>query len=133
MLKQATTRPQRVFNQFHAARKPANLRECASLVVDGLGNIRGCGTAAEDIFGANQSRLIGQRISRFIGALFREECSPSYNARYLAHLGADTTWREFQATDARGRMFGVEIIVSPVVADGRDVFVLTLRRPGAAP
>lgn len=119
-------------NPFHAIASQANRRPYATLIVDSLGNICGCGAAVEDILGASRSRLIGKRVSGFIAELFREGSSPSYNARYLAHLGADSEWRKFEAMDARGRGFVVEINVSRRMADGREVFVLDLRRPGNA-
>jgi len=68
----------------------------------------------------------------FIADLFREGSSPSYDARYLAHLCADSEWRQFEAKDVRGSGFAVEINVSRRMADGREVFVLDLRRSGNA-
>jgi len=116
-------------NQFHSAANLANRRECATLIVDRLGNICGCGAAAEDILGASQSRLLGKRISAFVADLFRERSSLGDSARYLDHLCAANDWREFGAIDACGRGFAVEINLSRRMADGREVFVLNLRRP----
>lgn len=104
--------------------------EYAMLMVDGTGRICGCAAGAEDVFGADRSRLLGKRISAFIADLFREASSPSFNARYFAHLGADGAWRRFKATDARGRGFAVELSVSAMVSEGRETFVIALRRPG---
>jgi PAS domain S-box-containing protein len=119
-------------NQFHATASQANRRSHATLIVNGLGSICGCGAAVEDILGASRSRLIGKRVSGFIAGLFREGSSPSYNARYLAHLDTNSEWRQFEATDARGSRFVVEINVLRRMADGGEVFVLDLRRPGNA-
>lgn len=104
--------------------------EYAKLMVDGTGRICDCAAGAEDVFGADRSRLRGQRISAYIAELFREASSPSFNARYLAHLGADGAWRRFKATDARGRDFAVELSVSMTISGGRETFVIALRRPG---
>ena len=118
--------------QFRSAANPVKRREYATLIVDRQGNICGCGTAAEDILGASQSRLLGRRISTLVADLFREGSSPGHSARHLDRLCADNDWRKFEVTDACGRGFAVEINVSRRMADGGEVFVLSLRRPGEA-
>lgn len=133
MIARAATTPQSCHSrpkQFHTIANLANRRECATLIVDDLGIIRGCGAAAEDIFGACQSRLRGRKVSGFVADLAREGSSPGDNARFLAHLSTDSAWRRFEATDAGGRGFAVEINVSRRMADGHELFVLNLRRPG---
>jgi PAS domain-containing protein len=125
-----TQQPRLRLNRATSAGDLINEPEPATLILDGLGNICGCGAAAQDIFGASHSRLIGRRISAYIAGVFREEDSPSRNARFLAHLCADSGWRQFAATDARGRGFTLEISISLRMAGGREVFVIALRRPG---
>ena len=135
MISQAETPPLRPHsrpNPVHAATNLANRRKYATLIVDGFGNICGCGAAVEDILGASRSRLIGKRVSAFIADIFREGSSPKHDARYLAHLCAASQWQQFDATDARGSGFAVEINISRRMVDGREVFVLDLRRPGNA-
>lgn len=100
-----------------------------TLIVDGMGRIRSCCTAVEEIFGASQVRLNGRRVSEFIASLFLGGSSPSYGERYLAYLCADGAWRKFEAIDSDGRAFAVEINLSRTLTDGREVFVLNLRQP----
>ena len=114
---------------IHPAANPGGVREDSTLVVDDQGRIRGCGPAVEDILGASHGRLLGRHVSAFIAGLFREGSSPSYNARYLVHLCASGQWQKFEATDARGRGFAVGIKLLRKLADGKEVFVLDLRRP----
>lgn len=135
MIAQATVAPQQYHSrpdQFHAAANPGGRREHAALIVDGAGNIRGCGAAVEDIFGASRGRLLGKPVSTFIAGLFAQGGAPGHDARYLAHLSADAGWREFEATDARGQGFVVEVDVSRRMAEGEEVFVLNLRQPRRA-
>ena len=104
----------------------------AALVVDDTGRICGCGTAVEDIFGACESRLLGQPVSAFIADFYRKGSSPNCSASYLAHLCVDNDWRQFTATDACGRRFTVEIKCSLIMADDQEVLLLNLRQPRAA-
>ena len=132
MIAQAAVAPQQYHSrpdQFHAVANPGGGREQATLIVDGAGNIRGCGAAVEDIFGASRGRLLGKPVSAFIAGLFGHWGAPGHDARYLVHLSADAGWREFAATDARGRDFVVEVDVSRRMAEDEQVFVLHLRQP----
>jgi PAS domain S-box-containing protein len=114
---------------FHPAATLLNREECGTLVLDGMGRIRSCGAAGERIFGASQVRLIGRRISEFIAGLFLGVSSPSYNARYLVYLCADGEWRKFEAVDAEGHGFAVELNLSRMTTDGQEIFMLNVRRP----
>lgn len=114
---------------FHAAANLDTRGEYGTLVLDGLGRIRSCGEAGERIFGASQVRLVGRRISEFISGLLLGGSSPSYNARYLVYLSADGEWRRYEAKDAEGRAFVVELNLSRMVTDGQEIFLLNLRRP----
>ncbi|MDO8789871.1 MAG: hypothetical protein Q7J42_17485 [Sulfuritalea sp.] len=116
-------------NPVHAAANPASGREHTALIVDGAGMICGCGAAVEDIFGTSRGRLLGKPVSAFIAGLLGHAESPGHDARYLVHLGADAGWRKFEATDARGQGFAVEVSVSRRMADDHEVFVLDLRQP----
>lgn len=116
---------------FQAA---ANLRlgaEYDTLIFDGGGRIRGCGTAVESMFGTSRSRLRGRRISEFIAGLSLGGNSPSYSARYFGYLCTDNEWRRFEAKDAAGQGFQVELKLSRVMTDGQEMFLLNLRRMDA--
>ena len=135
MIAQAETAPQRFQSrstQSYATANPSSNSDYAALAVDGLGRICACGTGVEDIFGASQSRLLGKPVSAFIAGLFRNGSSPKCSASYLAHLCVDNDWRQFEATDACGRGFSVEIKCSLMMTDGQEVLLLNLRRPRAA-
>ena len=103
---------------------------CGTLIVDARGRICGCGVAAEDIFVASQSRLIGRQVAEFIAGIFPKENSSPHNAVNLDRLCETGAWEAFEATDARGCGFAVEIHVSRRVKDEQEMFVLSLRQPG---
>lgn len=107
----------------------ANRTECGTMTLDSFGRIRGCCAAVEQIFGANRNNLVGRRVSDFIAGLFRGGSSPSYAARYFVHLSADSGWHRFEATDTAGRLFAVELNLIRTQVSGREMFVLSLRRP----
>lgn len=120
-------------DMHHPAANPANKGEHATLMLDRTGRILSCGEPAEKIFGAGQARLMGRQISEFIAGLLLGGTSPSYRARYLVYLCADGDWRQFEAKDADGRAFAIEVNVSQMMASGQEIFLLTVRRPEAAP
>lgn len=99
-----------------------------TLILDSLGRILSCGAPAEKLFGASQVRLMGRRISEFIAGLSLGGSSPSYNARYLVYLCADGEWRKFSAKDVDGLGFPVELNLSRMVTEGREIFLLNVRR-----
>ncbi len=113
----------------HAAASLANSGEYDTLILDGTGTIRSCGAAAEAMFGAGRIGMIGRQVSEFIAGLSRSESSPSFSERYLMYLCTDQVWRRFQALDADGTEFAVELKLSRIKSDGQEVFALTLRRP----
>ncbi len=129
----ATSRQQSGSQQdvFHAAANFVNRGDYGTLILDRLGRILSCGTPAERIFGASQVRLIGHLISDFVGGLFLGGSSPSYNERYLVYLCADGEWRKFEARDADGRAFTVELNLARLatVSPDREMFLLNVRRP----
>ncbi|MFH1872265.1 MAG: PAS domain S-box protein [Pseudomonadota bacterium] len=116
---------------FHAAANFVNRGDYCTLILDRLGRILSCGTPAERIFGASQVRLVGRLISDFVAGLFLNGSSPSYCARYLVYLCADGEWRKFEAKDAAGRAFTVELNLARMasVSPEREMFVLNVRRP----
>lgn len=122
---------------FHAAANFAKRGEYGTLILDRLGRILSCGTPAERIFGASQVRLIGHPISDFVAGLFLGGSSPSYNARYLVYLCADGEWRKFEARDAAGQAFTVELNLARMATESpeREMFLLNVRRqePMAGP
>ncbi|MCK9381681.1 MAG: hypothetical protein M0P95_11555 [Sulfuritalea sp.] len=115
---------------FARAANLATELECGTLVLDRGGKILGCGEFAEEIFRTSPARLLGRRISDFIAGLSLGRSSPSYSARYLDYLCTNGEWHKFDAKDAGGQRFTVELILSHGVAEGREVFFLTARRPG---
>ncbi len=116
---------------FHAAANFVNRGDYCTLILDRLGRILSCGTPAERIFGASQVRLVGRLISDFVAGLFLNGSSPSYCARYLVYLCADGEWRKFEAKDAAGREFTVELNLARMasVSPEREMFLLNVRRP----
>jgi len=115
---------------YHAAANLVNKDEYGTLILDGSGRIRSCGTAGERIFGVSQVRLVGRSICEFIVGLSLGSSSPSYCARYLIYLCQDGAWRKVPAVDADGCEFAVEINLSRVMTGGQEIFVLNLRRAG---
>jgi PAS domain S-box-containing protein len=117
---------------FHAAADFVDRAGYGTLMLDRLGRILSCGELAEKIFGASRVRLMGRWISEFITGLFLGGNSLSYSARYLVYLSADGEWRRFEAKDASGLEFTVELNLSRTIADGQETFLLNVRRPGGA-
>jgi PAS domain-containing protein len=118
---------------FHSAANLITRDEYGTLILDRAGRIRSCGEPAEHMFAASQVRLIGRRISDFIAGLHLGGRSPSYSARYLAYLSASGEWRKYDAKDIDGRGFAIELKLSQVVTDGREMFLLTMRKAGGEP
>lgn len=132
MIGQEIVAPQRsAFRQdiLGAAAAIASRGGYGTLVLDSLGKILSCGEPAERMFGTSRGRLVGRGISEFIAGLFLDGSSPSYRARYLGYLCANGEWREFEAADADGHEFAVQLNLARMVTDGREIFVLTVRRP----
>lgn len=114
---------------FHVA---AGVAEHGTLVLDATGRIYRCGEAGERMLGASQDELVGRRISDFISGLHIGGSSPSYAARYLVYLCGDGEWRKFEAVDAGGRRFPIELNLSRTMTEGKEIFLLNVRRPGKA-
>lgn len=103
---------------------------CGTLILDGMGKICGCGTAAGRLFGGNFADMAGKPISSLITDLEIGGAAHSYSARRLAWLCGGEDWRPFKAMDLRGNRFSVEISVAQMRSqDGIDMFLLSLRRP----
>lgn len=109
----------------------ANLMQAqfCTFILDRMGRIVSCGEPSERIFLEISSRLTGRGIADFIDGLCLGGTSPSYSARYVDHLCAETEWRRFAARDASGQRFFVELKLSPIVAEGERLFLLNLRHP----
>lgn len=103
--------------------------EYATMTLDSAGQIRDCDATAEEIFGASRLNLIGRPVFKFVAGLSRGRSSPSFGARYFFYLCADGEWNEFEATDMGGRVFAVELGMQRTQVSGREMFVLSLRRP----
>jgi PAS domain S-box-containing protein len=117
-------------DMLDAPASPVNRGEYAALILDRLGRIFSCGAPAEKMFGTYQAQLKGRWISELIAGLLRGDSSPSYGARYLVYLCADGEWRKFKATDAGGHEFTVELNLAQMVTEGREMFLLNVRRAG---
>ena len=102
--------------------------ECGTLILDEVGHIRSCGTAAGKLFGGNLSDHMGKPISTLIPCFALHNTSQSYNARYFAHLCTDGGWRRFNAIDVLGREFPIEINLSLVETKTQGIFLLNVRR-----
>ena len=118
-------------DMFHLAGNFEKRGDYGTLILDRLGRILSCGTPAERIFGASQVRLIGKLISDFVSGLLLGGTSPSYSARYMVYLCADGEWRKYEARDAVGRAFAVELNLVRVASTESDqeMFLLNVRRP----
>lgn len=103
--------------------------DCGTLILDEVGNICSCGTAAGKLFGGKPADYMGKPISSLIPDLVLSNTSQSYSARYLAHLCADGGWRKFDAIDLTGHGFPIEINLSLVETKNQGVFLLNVRRP----
>lgn len=107
--------------------------ESGTMMLDGLGRILSCDEPAEKLFGVRQIELIGRWISDFIVGLLLEGRSPSYDARYLAHLCREGGWREFGAINTAGITFVIDLNLSRAETRSREIFLLNVRRAGDAP
>lgn len=104
--------------------------KCGTMILDGRGNICGCGTAAGQLFGGNFAEMAGKPISALIAELDIGGAAHSYGARRLAWLCGEDDWRRFKAVDLHGQRFAIELTVAQMRSqDGVDMFLLSLRRP----
>lgn len=101
--------------------------ELGTLILDRMGRIVSCGEPAERIFGDRQSHLIGRGIGDLISGLCLGGTSPSYSARYLDYLSGTDAWRTFDARDAGGCSFEIELNLAPIVTEGQRLFLLNIR------
>lgn len=116
----------------HSPMKLRSADAYATLMLDRSCRILSCGDSATKVFGLSQLLLMGRPISEFIPGILSAGRSPSFGARYLAHLCAEGKWRTVAAKDAMGRQFKLELHLSKMVAGGREIFLLTMRRFDAA-
>lgn len=117
---------------LRAAALAASKGDYGTLVLDGAGTIRSCGTAAAELFGGDLAAFAGMPISSLIADFGMSSTSASYSARYFAHLCAEGHWRSFRAVDVQGREFPIELSMSRVRSDGQDLILLNLRRAAPA-
>jgi len=107
-----------------AAKVPAY----GTLIIDGSGNIRSCGTAAGDMFGGSLADFNGKPISSLLSNFNLCDASPSYSVRHNANICEEDGWRRLAAVDVHGEAFSVEINLARVNMHGKDLFLLNLRR-----
>lgn len=100
-----------------------------SLVLDSSGLVFKCSEAAARMLGGSVDDLEGSPIWSLIADIMPGSTSPSFKARYLAHLGNTGRWRSFQAVDLSGRCFPVELAISTIKSDGAGLFLIHLRQP----
>ena len=115
---------------FQVAATLANADEYGTLIVDRVGRIISCGMPVEQIFGVRHAHLVGRHMPEFIDGVFLNGSSPSYSARHLVFLCSDGEWRTFQATDAQGVRFALEVNLSRIVTDGQEMYLVNVRRAG---
>ncbi|MDP1735738.1 MAG: PAS domain-containing protein [Sulfuritalea sp.] len=118
-------------DSFRVAATSGNGDEYGTLIVDRAGRVLSCGEPAGQIFRIRHAQMVGRQIPEFIDGLFLNGSSPSYSARHLVYLCSDGEWRRFQATDAQGAHFAVELNLLRIVTDGQEMFLLNVRRAGA--
>jgi hypothetical protein len=102
-----------------------------TLIVDGLGNIHGCGAAIGQLFGVSHGQMIGRPVSAFIVGVLFDGCSVGETARQLARLCAEHDWQAFTGLDVHGHSFPIEINVTRKMVERQAVFLFDLRRQGS--
>jgi hypothetical protein len=85
------------------------------------------------MLGGRVADVEGSPIWSLIADLMPSDTSPSFNARFLAHLSSTGCWREFQAIDIAGQCFPVQLAMSKLNGDGAGLFLIHLRRPSIQP
>ena len=118
--------------QFQSAPPLSSESDCATLILDAMGNILSCGMAAGKLFGGRLADYAGKPISSFISDFILSDTALSYSARYFAHLCADGGWRRFEAVDSQGNKFPIELNLSLVESKEQGVFLLSVRRVNAS-
>lgn len=129
---------QRVALEQWASSVPPRFRsrkESSTLVLDQFGRILSCSPCAERIFGTSQVSMLGRGISDFVSGLFHAGSSPGHSARHLVYLCAGGGWCRFEARDAAGQSFPVEINLTRMASidTGRDRYLMDVRQPAPAP
>lgn len=100
-----------------------------SLVLDSSGLIFKCSEAAAKMLGGSVNDLEGSPIWSFIADIMPGDTSPSFKARYLAHLGNTGSWHSFQAIELGGRSFPIELAMSTISSAGVGMLLIHLRQP----
>lgn len=109
-------------------------KDSSTLVLDQYGRILSCSSSAERIFGTSQVAMLGRMISDFVEGVFLAGTSPSYSARHLVYLCAGGEWCRFEARDATGQAFPVEINLARMAAinTGREMYLMDVRHTAPA-
>lgn len=99
-----------------------------ALVLDDSGIVVGCSGTAASILSKSVSSIEGAAISSLIADITPSDASPSYNVRYLAWMSGNKKWRRFDAIGSGGHPIAVEIQLSNISLNGRDIgFLMNLR------
>ncbi len=104
-------------------------KDSSTLVLDQFGRILSCSPCAQQVFGTSQAGMLGRQITEFVRGLFLAGSSPSYSARYLVHLCAGGDWHRFEARDAAGQAFPIEVSMARMASINtvRDMYLLDVR------
>jgi hypothetical protein len=99
-----------------------------ALVLDDSGIVVGCSGTAASILSKNVSSIEGSAISSLISDITPSDASPSYNVRYLAWMSGNNKWRRFNVIDSGGHSIAVEVQLSKIGLNGREIgFLMNLR------
>lgn len=97
------------------------------LLCDGRGLIVNCSSEGARMFGRQLADLLGCSLWSLLPGITHSSASPSYRARYMAYLSANTCWRRLQAIDAAGHEFPLDLAMSRHAAVGDTQFLVHLR------
>jgi hypothetical protein len=98
-----------------------------SLLLDCSGRITGRTDLGTGFFGKDHAEMVGRRIGEFLPGLFAAGASPSFSARFLAHLCSCEQWQRLEAIDSTGARFAVELCLSRTEGNGGEFYALQLR------
>lgn len=100
-----------------------------ALVLDDQGIVVGCSAMAATILARSVSSIEGATISSLIADVTTGGASRGCDVRDLACMSRNRKWRRFDAMDADGDSIAVEIRLSKISLNGRDIGFLMKLRP----
>jgi hypothetical protein len=115
-------------NAFQACVASDSGASIGALILDDNGIVVGCSGTAASILASNVSTIEGAAISSLIADITPSDDSPGCNACELAWLSSNRNWRRFDVLDAEGHAIAVEIQLSKISLNGREIgFLMNLR------